>query len=250
MPSRRNARSHDQSARPRCDATHRLDAIAAHRLPLLVEERQPDMPLADARRRIAVVAEHARQREPTGCDQRRPADSGEDRPTIRHSKRHLPRHQAVARRRANRAGTVGVGESHPLPRQPINVRSRNFRLLVVATHIPVPEVVREDENDVRLRDRRLLSGARETTAEHGEHGEHDLKSEANSGQSFHVSFHAQVVVCGRSVSEFQSIVVVRSANEVGHSAFSNGREIHSASAGFAEIAAAFDDPHTTKIRRG
>ena len=239
--------------RPACDAlreidaTNRLDSIAAHRLPILVEERHPDMPLADARRGIAIVAEHARQREPTGSDQRRSADSGKDRAAIRHAKRHLPRHQAIPCRRADRARTVRVGESHSLPREPVDMRSQNFRLVVVATHIPVSEIVGEDEHDVWLRDRGLLIGARETTAEHGEH---ELKSEAKGGQSFHVSFHAQVVVYGRSVSEFQSIVVVRSANQVGHTAFSNGRQLDSASAGFAEIAAAFDAPHCTRIRRG
>ena len=111
-----------------------------------------DVPLADARRGIAVVAEHARQREPTGRDQRRPADSREDRAAMRHTKRHLPRHQAVARRSADRARTVSIGESHSLAREPVDVRSRNSRLVVVAMHVPVAEVGGEDENDVRLRD--------------------------------------------------------------------------------------------------
>ncbi len=51
------------------DAIDRLDAIAAHRLPVLIEERHPDMPLADACSCIAVIAKKARQRESTWRDQ-------------------------------------------------------------------------------------------------------------------------------------------------------------------------------------
>ena len=97
-------------------ALDRFHAVAADRLAVLVEERQSDVPLADARCGIAVGAEHGRQREPPECNERRAADTLEDPAAIRQAEGHLARQQTVARRRANGGRAVGIGEAHPLAR--------------------------------------------------------------------------------------------------------------------------------------
>ena len=46
---------------------------------------------------------------------------------------------------------VGIDEAHPLLREAIDMRRGNLRLLVVAAGVTVPQVVGEDQNDVRTR---------------------------------------------------------------------------------------------------
>ena len=41
-----------------------------------------------------------------------------------------------------------VGEAHPFARKPVEMRCGDLRLVVVAAHIAVTEVVSEDEQDV------------------------------------------------------------------------------------------------------
>ncbi len=55
---------------------------------------------------------------------------------------------AGPRRRADRAGGVGVGEPHPLPGQAVDVR-RLVELAAVAAHVGPAQVVGKDEDDIR-----------------------------------------------------------------------------------------------------
>jgi len=45
-----------------------------------------------------------------------------------------------------------IGESHSLSREPVQVRRSNLRLIVVATHISISEVIGKDEEDVWVAD--------------------------------------------------------------------------------------------------
>ncbi len=47
---------------------------------------------------------------------------------------------------------MSVGESNPFLRKPVYVRRRNLRLVVVAMHVTISEVIGKDENDVRVAD--------------------------------------------------------------------------------------------------
>ena len=68
--------------------------------------------------------------------------------------------QAVAGRRAPRAGGVRVGKAASLRSQAVDVRGRDFRLRVEAGDVPVTEIVSHDEDDVRALVRGGLVGGR------------------------------------------------------------------------------------------
>ena len=113
--------------------------------------QEAEMPLADQRGAIARLPEQRRQRGMA----RRQADI----PGRRRIDRLLePDRQPVliaagdqrrARRRADGRIGVGLGEPHPFQREAVDVRRRVVEL-AVATHIRVAEIVRQDEDDVRL----------------------------------------------------------------------------------------------------
>jgi hypothetical protein len=124
-------------------------AVAADRAAVVVEERQSDVPLADARGGIAFGAEHSRQREPPGRNERRAANSLEDHAASRDAEGHLPGHQAVARGRANGSWAVGIGEPHALAREAIKVGRGDFGPVVVAAYVAVAKVIGKDDDDVR-----------------------------------------------------------------------------------------------------
>ena len=128
---------------------HALDATLRDALARLVEEAQPDVPLAHQGRRVAPCAQHLRQRELVLLDEARPADAREHAAVV-DAKRHLPGEQTVAGGRADRGRRMRVGEPHPLARQPVEMRRGHFRLRVVAADVAVAEVVREDDEDVRI----------------------------------------------------------------------------------------------------
>ena len=130
------------------DALHFIQFSRVNRFARLVAERQAHMPFADRSGGVALRLQHRRQRQATRSDQGRSAGTLEHRAAIRHAKRHLASHQTVARGRADRGGTVRIGEAHPVAREPVEMRRGDLRLGVVAAHIPVTEVVSEDEQDV------------------------------------------------------------------------------------------------------
>ena len=129
------------------DPPHGFETVLVDRLPLLVKERQPDVPLAEHRRFVADLPQHRRKCEPIVRDQAGSARAGEDAAVVE-SERHPPGEQAVPCRRADRRGAVGVGEPHPLLGQPVDMRRRDLRLRVVAADVPVAEIVGEDQQDV------------------------------------------------------------------------------------------------------
>jgi len=130
------------------DAPDGLAPVPADRPPLLVGERQADVPFAEAGRRIALIAEHLRQRQPAFLDHARTADSREHSPHPR-AKRHPPRQQAVARRRADGRRAVRVGETHPFGGEPVQVDGRHPRFRIVAPDVAVAEIIRQNHEDVR-----------------------------------------------------------------------------------------------------
>ena len=108
------------------DALHGSAFARVDRLTCLIAEREPDVPFADRRSGVALLLQQARQRELSRRDQRRPASALKHRAAIRHAKRHLPRHEAVARRCANRGRTVCIGEPHAFACELVDVRRRDF----------------------------------------------------------------------------------------------------------------------------
>ena len=85
--------------------------------------------------------------------------------------RRFAGHDRRPRSRADRRRAVGAREAHPLARQPVEIR-RRLVLAPVAREIVHPEVVAEDEDDIRLR---LLGEQRHGEAEQeeecaGKHG--------------------------------------------------------------------------------
>lgn len=114
---------------------------------------QAEMPLADAGGVIARIAEQRWQRDAARFDERVAVPP-------QHAARHpsSPRvssgEQGIARRRAHGRCGVGVGESQPFARQPIEVRRRDAPGRVERSDIAVAEIVSEDQDDIRPRLRR------------------------------------------------------------------------------------------------
>ena len=109
---------------------------------------EPEMPLADDPCGIACAAQHRRQRGPARLDdQRRVArqDAGS-----RLTEGVLAGQQRVTRRRAGSRRRMGIGEAQSALRQTIDVR-RTDRPGTIGRHVSVAEIIRVDQNDVRLR---------------------------------------------------------------------------------------------------
>jgi hypothetical protein len=110
-----------------------------------------EVPFADEARAVARLLEQRRK----GRMARRQPDvfrrRGVDRLFEAHGKTHLiaPGDQAGACRRA--VGGIGIALREPqsLERQPVDVR-RGVVALAVAAHVGIAEIVRQDEDDVRL----------------------------------------------------------------------------------------------------
>ena len=172
------------------DALHGGAFTRVDRLAGLIAKREPDVPFADRCGGVALLLQHPWQRELSGCDQRRPARALKHRAAIRHAKRHLPRHETVARRCANGGRAVCIGEHHAFARELVDVRRRNLRIGVVATHIAIAEVVSEDEKDIRRsRKCRMMNGECRKKQKEESHGHFEvpqsLVSSANiSGSCF------------------------------------------------------------------
>jgi len=112
----------------------------------------PEVPLAHPRRGVAVLLEQRGHRQAVLVDQR----LGEMRQHAGlHSRppRVPPRHQPVPRGRALGGGRVCVGESHARFGQCVEVRRGHLSLGVVATQVAQPEIVSQDDHDIRPRAR-------------------------------------------------------------------------------------------------
>ena len=64
-------------------------------------------------------------------------------------KRIPPRQNAVAGRRTDRGGSVGIGKLKPLPAQPVQIRRLNL-MASIAAQIPEPQIVRIHDDHIAL----------------------------------------------------------------------------------------------------
>ena len=108
-----------------------------------------DVPLSEHRRLVALLAEHAGQGQAIRGNQTGSPHPGKDSLVIE-TKGHAPSEHAVPGGRANRGRAVGIRKKHPLLGQPVEVGRGDFRLGVIAGEVSVTQVVRENENDVRM----------------------------------------------------------------------------------------------------
>ena len=114
-----------------------------------VGHRESQVPFSDAGGVIAVLLEQRRHRQPIGGDQglgiavQDPALQPRA-PSIASGQ------QAVPRRSTHRRSTVGVGECHPLRRQPVQMGRLDLATLrIQALDVAIPEVVGNDVDDIR-----------------------------------------------------------------------------------------------------
>ena len=149
------------------DAFDGVQTVLVDGLAGLIEEGHADVPLAEHRGGVALVSQHPRQGEAFRFDHARAAYAGEDAAKPR-AKCHPPGHYAVASRRANRRWAMCIGEPHAPCREFVDVRRRNPRRRVVATDVAVPEIVGENEQDVRSR----LRGECHVSEHQGQRGNH------------------------------------------------------------------------------
>ena len=96
-------------------------------LPSLRRPGPAEVPLADARGGVAVPAEQRGDGEPVGLDERS-APRRQHAGLQPRAEAVAAREQAVARRRADRVGRVGVGEADALGGQAVEVRRGDLRL--------------------------------------------------------------------------------------------------------------------------
>jgi hypothetical protein len=109
------------------------------------------MPFADAGRAIAMLLRQFANRQPIRRDQRLPPHA-DDAGLKRRPPMIAPREQRVARRRAAARARMPVREAHALGGEPVHVRRGDFAALrVVRLHVAIPEVIREDDDEVWLR---------------------------------------------------------------------------------------------------
>ena len=106
------------------------------------------MPLADARRAIAVLLGEPGNRQPIGRDEWRLPDA--DDTLLQTAAPVIPAgQQRVARRRTDSGRRMRVGETQPLRRETIDARREDLAALgVVARDVTVTEVVGQDDDDV------------------------------------------------------------------------------------------------------
>ncbi len=110
---------------------------------------RPKAPLADARGRVTGALQQLRDRDRVRGDRVLPfrlnlfvvADV-----RVAHGK---ARENPAARGRTHRARRIGLRELHPVFREPIDIRRRDFRL-AVTTQLADAQIVRQQKHDVRL----------------------------------------------------------------------------------------------------
>jgi len=126
---------------------HSFDLPIGDELSFLIEEGHADVPLADTGGGVSLVAEHLGEGEPVLLDQAGSLHSGEYALHPR-AECHPPSEQAVPGGSAHGGWAVGIGKVHSLFRHFVQMGGRNFRLRIVATQVPIAQVIGEDEQDV------------------------------------------------------------------------------------------------------
>ena len=190
---------------------------------LVLRQIVTQVPLAEVRGGVPLFVQRFRQREVLRFQPREAAG-------VQHTKLRIPRLQlllqpdlrlvtgrcrdararrvqtgknAGARGRAQRTGRVGLGELHPPPRQPVNVRRLMIRT-AKASHIVSTQVIRQDEDDVGPGGRvngghqgqEGCGGGQETGS-----GFHDRKrggSDQGATEAFMAAISFSLPVCGRA----------------------------------------------------
>ena len=170
-------RCHETPRRPRPSVMRhvRIEAMLQRRIRL-----RPEMPFAKMRRRIARLLQRLREGEILRVEAGRALAlqrlvSG--RRGLLHRRRQLhlgqmavrrgdssargilPRQQARPRGRAQRAGRIRAREKHPAFRQPLEIRGLVKLRSAIERRVAPPEVVGEDEDDIRPHLRGARAGA-------------------------------------------------------------------------------------------
>jgi hypothetical protein len=97
----------------------------------------PEVPFSDRGRAVAVLLREPADREAVGRDQRR-AEVLDDARLQTRAPMVAAREQRVAGRRTHAGRSVRVGETHPLRREPVEVRGPDFSAAgLVALHVAV-----------------------------------------------------------------------------------------------------------------
>jgi len=78
------------------------------------------------------------------------------------SRRIATGENAVSRRRANRSGSVGIGESPTLVRESVEIGRPELRAVAIARRLAEAHVVKKDKDDVGLRKRERIGLCRST----------------------------------------------------------------------------------------
>src|SRR5688572_3564312 len=105
-----------------------------------------EVPLAEARRRVAAFFEHLRQQPFIGMQS---IAAGVVESALQaDAVRITAREQRCARRRADRLRNIEAGEARPFRRHPVEMR-RLEPARALAAHVRIPHVIRDDENDIR-----------------------------------------------------------------------------------------------------
>ena len=125
-----------------------VDRDCRHGLALFVEPGHSEMPLAHAGGVVALALQERADGQTTAFDQRR-IKAVEHAILKAGSPGVTTRQNPIARRRANRRRRVGVRKAHAFLGQSVHMRRLDLGLGVVATEVSVPEIVRQDIDDVR-----------------------------------------------------------------------------------------------------
>ena len=129
----------------------RLDVEFGHLLARQLDPVHPQVPLADTRRVIASSLQHLGHGQPVLLNQSRTQPTEYAALQLR-APRIPPGHHAVPRRRTNARAAVGIGKRHPLFGDLVQARRGDLAVRIEALHIAVPEVIAQDEHNVRTRE--------------------------------------------------------------------------------------------------
>ena len=126
-----------------------LDLSIGNEVSFLIEEGHANVPLANTSGGISLFAEHLGEGEAALFDQAGSLHTRKDAFHAR-TKSHPSGEQAIPGGCAYSGWAVGIGKTHPLPDQAVQVGRRNFGFRIVATQVPVTQIICQNEQDVRL----------------------------------------------------------------------------------------------------
>ena len=131
------------------NAIDTLHPVLVDGLAVLVVKGHANVPLAEHGSGVSLCLQHPAKRQAVRLDHAWSAHAGEH-ATLARSKGHTSGQQRVTRGRTYSTGRVGIGESHALCGQGIEVGRGGLGLGIVTGHVTVAEIVDQDEQDVRF----------------------------------------------------------------------------------------------------